>query len=213
MASIYQLKPAFQRLLLPLVKILAARGVTANAVTLLACGLSLLLAALLCLLAPNEPALFLLLPLWMFLRMALNAIDGMLARDFAQKSPLGAYLNELTDVISDAALYLPFALIAPFSLWSLGAVIWLAALSEMSGALGPTLGARRQYQGPMGKSDRALVFGALGLWVGLQLPMPGWLAALPWLVCGLMLINIRNRIRAGLAEIPPASPNNTPERP
>jgi CDP-diacylglycerol--glycerol-3-phosphate 3-phosphatidyltransferase len=52
---------------------------------------------------------FLLIPLWMFLRMAFNAIDGLLAREFGQKSRLGAYLNELTDVISDAALYLPFA--------------------------------------------------------------------------------------------------------
>ena len=37
--------------------------------------------------------------------MAFNAIDGMLAREFGQKSRLGAYLNELTDVVSDAALY------------------------------------------------------------------------------------------------------------
>ena len=29
------------------------------------------------------------------------------------------------------------------------------------------VGASRRYDGPMGKSDRAFVFGALGLWVGL----------------------------------------------
>ena len=46
--------------------------------------------------------------------MAFNAIDGMLAREFGQKSRLGAYLNELTDVVSDAALYLPFAWLPPF---------------------------------------------------------------------------------------------------
>ena len=42
--------------------------------------------------------------------MALNAIDGMLAREFNQKSRLGGYLNEITDVVSDAALYLPLLL-------------------------------------------------------------------------------------------------------
>ena len=47
--------------------------------------------------------------------MALNAIDGMLAREFNQKSRLGGYLNEITDVVSDAALYLPFAFVAPFN--------------------------------------------------------------------------------------------------
>ena len=99
--------------------------------------------------------------------MALNAIDGMLAREFGQKSPLGAYLNEIADVVSDAALYAPFALLAAFGAFSVGLVILLAALTEFAGVLGPTIGASRRYDGPMGKSDRAFVFGALGLWVGL----------------------------------------------
>ena len=33
-----------------------------------------------------EPLAFLLLPLWMFLRRAFNAVDGMLAREFGQQS-------------------------------------------------------------------------------------------------------------------------------
>ena len=32
---------------------------------------------------------------WLFVRMALNAIDGMLAREHGQKSALGGILNEL----------------------------------------------------------------------------------------------------------------------
>jgi CDP-diacylglycerol--glycerol-3-phosphate 3-phosphatidyltransferase len=44
--------------------------------------------------------------------MALNAIDGMLAKEFALKSRLGAMLNELGDVFSDAALYLPLLRLA-----------------------------------------------------------------------------------------------------
>jgi CDP-diacylglycerol--glycerol-3-phosphate 3-phosphatidyltransferase len=35
--------------------------------------------------------------------MALNAIDGMLAREHDMQSPLGAMLNELGDVLSDVA--------------------------------------------------------------------------------------------------------------
>ena len=104
--------------------------------------------------------------------MALNAIDGMLAREHGQKSRLGAYLNELGDVVSDAALYAPFALLPPFGRFWIGLVILLAALTEFAGVLGPTVGASRRYDGPMGKSDRALVFGALGLWVGLRRPLP-----------------------------------------
>jgi phosphatidylglycerophosphate synthase len=39
--------------------------------------------------------------------MALNALDGMLARECNQQTRLGAILNETGDVISDIALYFP----------------------------------------------------------------------------------------------------------
>ena len=144
--------------------------------------------------------MFLLLPLWLFVRMGLNAIDGMLAREFAQKSRLGAYLNEICDVVSDAALYAPFAVIAPFGVLGVGAVIFLSALSELAGVLGQTVGASRRYDGPMGKSDRALVFGALGFWVGIAAPLPAWLGWLMALISLLLVITIVNRVRGGLAE-------------
>ena len=109
--SIYALKPQFQALLRPLARGLAHAGVTANQVTVAAAVVSVALGAFVAARAPERWP-FLLIPLWMFVRMAFNAIDGMLAREHGQKSRLGAYLNELTDVVSDAALYLPFALIA-----------------------------------------------------------------------------------------------------
>ena len=199
MISIYQLKPAFQGLLRPLVSRLARAGVTANAVTLLAMFISLALGALLCLRGPAQTALFLLLPLWMFLRMALNAVDGMLAREFGQKSALGAYLNELSDVVSDAALYLPFVFVSPFGWASIGTLIFLSALSEMAGALGPMIGAPRQYDGPVGKSDRAFLFGALGLWLGLSGQLPEIAFWLLPLACAGIVLNIFNRIRSGIA--------------
>lgn len=203
MISIYQLKPRFQALLRPMTRALAARGVTANGVTLLAMLISMGLGAWLYAQGPNTPGLFLLLPLWMFLRMALNAIDGMLAREFGQKSALGAYLNELTDVFSDAALYLPFVLISPFGWGSVGSLIFLSAVSEMAGALGPMVGAPRQYNGPMGKSDRAFLFGALGLWLGLAGQLPDWVFWLLPVASAAILLNTCNRIRSGLAAIKP----------
>src|ERR1700754_4799602 len=106
--TLYELKPKFQAALRPMVAALAGRGVTANQVTLVALAGSILVGALTGWFAACS-AIFLLLPVWLFLRLALNAIDGMLAREFNQKSVLGAYLNELSDVVSDAALYAPFA--------------------------------------------------------------------------------------------------------
>jgi phosphatidylglycerophosphate synthase len=197
--SIYALKPKFQALLRPLTSALARSGVTANQVTLAAAVVSVAIGGFIAWRAPERWP-FLLLPLWMFLRMALNAIDGMLAREFGQKSRLGAYLNELTDVVSDSALYLPFAFVPPFSpLWT-GIVIVLAVLSEFAGVLGPAVGASRRYDGPMGKSDRAFVFGALGLWAGLGYVLPEWLAWVMPLLALLIGITIANRVHRGLKE-------------
>ena len=205
MISLYQIKPQFQALLRPLVRRLAARGITANSVTLIAMLVSCLLGLLLFQAGAGNTRLFLLLPAWMLLRMGFNAIDGMLAREFNQKTPLGAYLNELSDVISDAALYLPFAMIAPFGWGSIGSIIFLSALSEMTGIMGPMVGAPRSYLGPMGKSDRALVFGLLGLWLALAGSFPAWAFWLLPAVGILICINIINRIRHGLPKLPETS--------
>ena len=200
--SIYKLKSSFQSLLRPLVSRLAGAGVTANQVTLFAAVLSLAIGGLL--LAAPAPGLFLLVPVWMFLRMALNAVDGMLAREHGQKSALGGYLNEICDVVSDAALYAPFALVAPFSAIWIAAIVFLATLTEFAGVLGVAHGGGRRYDGPMGKSDRALLFGALGALVAFGGTQPDWLWALQPLLCVMLAWTVVNRIRAGLRGATPA---------
>ncbi|APW55839.1 CDP-alcohol phosphatidyltransferase family protein [Pasteurella multocida] len=199
--SIYDLKPKFQNLLRPTVVKLAQRGVSANQVTLLACVISVVLGLFLTALAEVH-WLFILIPIWLFIRMALNAIDGMLAREFHQKSRLGGYLNEITDVVSDAALYLPFACIFPFDPLLIGLIIWLAALTELCGILGQVQGQTRRYDGPLGKSDRAFLFGVLGLAYTFYAPLPEWLYWVAWLVVLLLILTCIKRVRAGLAELP-----------
>ncbi len=196
--SVYQLKSRFQNLLRPLVRRLAAAGVTANQVTLVAAVVSVLLGVFLILVQGH--GWFALVPIWFFLRMAFNAIDGMLAREHGQKSLLGAYLNEMTDVVSDAALYMPFALVAPFNLGWMAAIVFLATLTEFAGVTGAANGRTRRYDGPMGKSDRAVVFGVLGAWISAMGVLPGWLFWLQPLLCVALVLTIVNRVRGGLAE-------------
>jgi CDP-diacylglycerol--glycerol-3-phosphate 3-phosphatidyltransferase len=167
-------------------------------VTVAACIVSLALGALL-VSVPEPTALLLLLPVWFFVRMALNAIDGMLAREFGQASALGAYLNELADVISDIALYLPFAFIPGSNPWLVGLVIVLALLSEMAGVLGAMVGSGRRYEGPMGKSDRAAVFAVIALFSGSSVAIDALLNGI-WIALALLLVlTIVNRVRAGVA--------------
>lgn len=196
--SIYLLKAKFQNILRPAVRKLHAWGATANQVTLLACATSILLGVGLSAFA-HQSAWFGLLPAWLFIRMALNAADGMLAREFGQQSKLGGYLNEVTDVAADAALYLPFAFIAPFDGLQIGLFVWLAAMSELCGVLGQVHGNNgRRYDGPMGKSDRAFVFGSFGLWYAMTGSLPVWLQWGMWLLITLLAHTCVRRIRNGL---------------
>ena len=195
--SIYALKPKFQNLLRPLVRRLHARGTTANQVTVFACAISIALGITLACF-PTHAALFLLLPLWFFLRMALNAMDGMLAREFGQKTALGGYLNEITDVVADAALYLPFAFVAPFGALSVGVFIYLAALSELCGVLGAVHGNGRRYDGPLGKSDRAFAIGCIAFYYALASSLPDWLNITLWLMNIALVRTCIRRVRNGL---------------
>jgi CDP-diacylglycerol---glycerol-3-phosphate 3-phosphatidyltransferase len=197
--TLYGLKPALQRLLRPVARRLAAAGITANQVTLASAALSIAIGFGVAANA-HVRALFLLIPVWCAVRMVLNAVDGILANEFRQKTPLGAYLNELGDVISDAALYVPFAFVSPFSVWSVGLVIFLSSLSELAGSLAPMVGGARRYDGPMGKSDRAAVFGVVGLWIGLGLPLPVFAAWVMPVVAALIGVTVVNRVLAGASE-------------
>lgn len=197
--SVYQLKSQFQNLLRPLVVRLAHAGVTANQVTIGAALASVILGALL--FWGDSTVWFALVPVWLFLRMALNAVDGMLAREHNQKTILGAYLNEVGDVVSDVALYAPFALIAPFSGAWMFTIILLAVLTEFVGVTGASLGASRRYDGPMGKSDRAVVFGVLGAWIAIDGGLPDWAFWVQPLLCLLFAMTVIKRVRGGLIEV------------
>jgi CDP-diacylglycerol--glycerol-3-phosphate 3-phosphatidyltransferase len=196
--TIYDLKPRFQARLRPLADSLARAGVTANGVTLAALGLSLGHGAWLAL-APDSRLPFLLLPVTLALRMALNAIDGMMAREHGMKSPEGAVLNELGDVISDAALYLPFALAAGMNAPLVVLVVILGIIGEMAGALGPLLGGPRRYDGPLGKSDRAFAFGLLAFLIGIGIAPGAWTTIYLVVLLGLAAVTIVNRARSIIA--------------
>jgi CDP-diacylglycerol--glycerol-3-phosphate 3-phosphatidyltransferase len=198
LATIYDLKPRFQALLRPLADALVRAGLSANDVTLGALLLSIAHGAWIAL-PPASAWPLLLLPVTLFLRMAFNAIDGLMAKEHGQASAQGAVLNELSDVIADAALYLPFALIglnAPLVVL----VVVAGVIAEMAGALGPMLGVKRCYAGPFGKSDRAFAFGLLAVLLGTGLA-PGLWSTL-YLAATLLLsaLTMLNRVRAIVGE-------------
>lgn len=207
MASIYDLKPRFQDLLRPLAPPLVRLGVTPNLITWVALIGSISVGGMVWL-AGDRAACLALLPAWLLVRMALNALDGMMAREYLMATPRGAALNELGDLLSDLALYLPLAYLHAGALWPVIAFVFGAMLTEFCGLLGQALGGQRVYDGPMGKSDRAAFIGALAL---LTLAAPSIIGVWPWiftLAALLTLLTCWNRLSHASREIS----SNQPDR-
>ena len=185
MISVYQLKPKFQALLQPLLQRLRKWGVSPNLLTLL--GILLSLAMGIYALYGDRTIALILMPIVLLLRMALNALDGMMARQYNLQSKMGALLNEMGDVISDIVLYYPlYVLFAMDQVWVM-CFLLLSVLNEFAGLLGQALGGARRYDGPMGKSDRALVVGVLSLLFLFKAPIY-WYLTWIWMVVFCLLI-------------------------
>jgi CDP-diacylglycerol--glycerol-3-phosphate 3-phosphatidyltransferase len=185
MISVYQLKPKFQALLQPLLQRLRSWGVSPNLLTLL--GILLSLAMGIYALYGDRTIALILMPIVLLLRMALNALDGMMARQYNLQSKMGALLNEVGDVVSDIVLYYPlYVLFAMDQIWIM-CFLLLSVLNEFAGLLGQAMGGARRYEGPMGKSDRALVVGILCLLFLFEAPINGYLTWI-WLVVFCLLI-------------------------
>ena len=157
MISVYNIKPKFQQLLRPVLAKMYAAGITANGITWSAILLSFAAGSLFYW-KPNGPMLIV-LPIALLVRMALNALDGMMAREYNMQSKKGELLNELGDVVSDIAMFLPLVFLPGLHPMVLFAFVILGTVNEFTGILAKAINGERRYDGPMGKSDRALLVG------------------------------------------------------
>ena len=162
MISIYNIKPAFQKLLDPVLRLLHKMGVTANQITISSILLSVLIGIGFWY-ADLIIWLFLALPIGLLFRMALNALDGMMARTYNQQSKLGEILNEAGDIISDLLIYFPLIKYFEEQIYSVIIFLCFGIINEFAGLLGKAIGSARRYDGPMGKSDRAFVVSVIGI--------------------------------------------------
>lgn len=162
MISTYKIKPAFQKLLTPLLKVLRKLGVTPNLLTVKAILLSLFLGYLFYE-AESNNTYYLYVALGLLFRMMLNALDGMMARVYDLQSRTGEVLNEVGDIVSDVAIFYPLLFLEGLDFRLAFSFIVLSVINEFCGILGKAMGGERRYDGPMGKSDRATVVGVICL--------------------------------------------------
>jgi CDP-diacylglycerol--glycerol-3-phosphate 3-phosphatidyltransferase len=194
--TIYDLKPAFQNLLRPLVRSIHKAGLTPNQITLFTCFLSVGFGIALYM---GPAKLFAFLPVFFFFRMALNAIDGMLAKEHNMKTKAGAIYNEVTDVVSDGFLYFAFSRFTFIKAELLYFVIFFAAVTEITGLAVLLNSSQRQYAGPMGKSDRAFVFSIIALLIAYGLSNDMIYNSILFVVAFLLLMTILNRAKKSLS--------------
>ncbi|AZA77983.1 CDP-alcohol phosphatidyltransferase family protein [Chryseobacterium sp. G0186] len=199
MISVYKLKPKFQQLLTPVLLFLNRNNITANQITIS----SVLLSVIIGILFWNADAskwFFLSLPIGLLLRMALNALDGMMARRFNQTSKLGEVLNEVGDIISDVIIFFPLLKFQPESLYLVVIFIVLSIINEFAGLMGKIVGKERRYDGPMGKSDRALLLGLYGLLIFFGVTITPISNYIFGIIIILLLISTYTRLKKSLNE-------------
>lgn len=193
MISIYNIKPAFQKLLKPVLDRLYKLGITANQITIssiffsLGIGIGFWYADL-------NPLLFLILPIGLLIRMALNALDGMMARTYHQQSKLGEILNEFGDIISDLFIYFPLLKFFGDHSYSIIVFMCLGLVNEFAGLLAKIVCGERRYDGPMGKSDRAFVISILCILLFFDIPVSTYIQYVFSIINLLLILSTYKRL-------------------
>lgn len=181
--GIYSIKPKFQQVLRAVEQPLVQWRVHPDVLTISALGLSLL-GGFALFASRWSPWTLLAVPLVALLRTALNALDGMVAKDLGMARPWGEVLNEFCDRLSDVALF-GGLLLTPGINAHLGiAAIILILLNSYLGTVAKAAGGKRQYIGLMAKADRMV-------WLAIAAPV----ALLWWPILNYLLV----MIVAGLA--------------
>jgi CDP-diacylglycerol--glycerol-3-phosphate 3-phosphatidyltransferase len=152
--SIYSIKPAFQRRLLFARDVFVRRGISADSLTALGLGLSTM-GAIALVLSNQMPLLLFTIPVWAMGRIALNALDGMVAVADGSARPYGEVLNEVCDRLSDTAWFIALAILVD-PVMALGALV-LILISSYIGTVVKAAGGTRIYSGTMGKADRMIL--------------------------------------------------------
>jgi CDP-diacylglycerol--glycerol-3-phosphate 3-phosphatidyltransferase len=199
MISIYNIKPKFQQLLRPVLERFHAAGITANGITWMAIVLSVVSGTVFYFYPIR--AFYWIYPIVLFVRMALNALDGMMARTYNQQSVLGEVLNEMGDVLADIFLFLPLIMLPNVHPLSVVGFVILGVVNEMAGVLGKAIRGVRRYEGPMGKSDRAFLIGGSLLVLFFYPPFAEYFNYVVWLASLLLVVSTAVRLKKVIHDI------------
>jgi phosphatidylglycerophosphate synthase len=192
-------KPLLERLFRPTALLLSRLGIRPNALTLASLANSTLAGALV-LAFPTATWPLSALLMALLARLALNHMDGIIARERGMKTPLGGLLNELATPSEDMALYLPLAARPGMPASLIVCAVMLCALVEVAGRSSLAIGGARRYDGPMSKVVRGMFFGAIVLDVAFSLAPALSAPAMLTLILCLLAVTAWNRLSRAVGE-------------
>ncbi len=152
--KIYSIKPQFQKFLNPVKNAFIKLKISPTTINVLALVISIIGGLIIYYSSFNLKLLWA-IPFIAFIRTALNALDGMVARETrAKNQKFGEVLNEFIDRLSDTVLFLGVAFASYVNtVLGLSALVCILLVSYI-GIVGKAAGGTRQYVGLMGKADR-----------------------------------------------------------
>lgn len=151
--GIYRIKPAFQRFLQPITSFLVKNKVSPDWLT----GGAIIVAGVMAFafLQSTEDLLWLwLVVIGAFVRTALNALDGQVARALGDAGDWGEVKNELGDRLADMIIFAALIFLPTIPQILSVAALCTAFLSGYIGVLSKAITGVRDYSGIMGKPDR-----------------------------------------------------------
>ncbi len=154
--GIYKIKPLFQKFLEPITNLLVKHAVSPDLINLGGIVTSVVMVVSFWL-AQEAHGWLILSAICVPLRLAMNALDGQVARALEVDDPLGEAKNELSDRLADAITFggLCFITVIPLYL-SIPALV-LTLLIGYMGILSKAITGVREYAGIMAKPDRVIV--------------------------------------------------------
>jgi CDP-diacylglycerol--glycerol-3-phosphate 3-phosphatidyltransferase len=193
-------KPLLERLFRPAARHLGRNGVRPNTLTLASVSASMLAGGL----AYEFP-----IATWplvvvlaaMLTRLALNHLDGILAREHGMKTRWGGLLNEIATPIEDGALYLPLAARPEMPAALIVGGVTLGVLVEIAGLSALAIGGARRFDGPMSKVMRGAFFAVLAMGTVLGLEPARWAPVVLTLLLVLLAITAGNRLTRAVQEV------------
>lgn len=195
---------SLQKWLHPLTRMLFDDGVRAVHVTLCAGLISVAVGVLVAAFAFHL-WIFALIPIWIVI-LIFGAIETQLVSEFGQSSRAATCARELSRVVAETALALPFSVVPKISLLLVLLVAWLSILSEFAGLLGPLIKASRRQEGPLPGSVRLLIFAVFGTALALGYLPTAAINIVLAIMAVLLVITIGRRIRHALREVTRPAP-------